>query len=356
MTGGGPVYFSSALLIARMIRGLGCGLPIELWLGDHEEVPRELVAVYEQEGIFLVDATAIVKRFGSLHGKERFYEIKPVAMVFSRFREVLLLDADNFPLRSPMELFASSPYRESGALFWPDFQALDPRSEMWEAVDLKPVKGMMQESGQILVDKVRHWAPLVLALHFNVEHDFYYRKTNGGDKETYHYAWRVLRRPFFMIPHPVASAGSGVTAQDFQGHTMLQHDLQGRPLFLHRNLRKYTSGFKPSSPPADTAGGIPDGERSWITIKQCAGPDPEGCPMLSHYRDGAMVWRDSAVPVTRQWTKTVSFLERIGWDVEAEIWRGFWHLFDSPVYAGYIHDLTVANGPPGEYHVTCKEW
>ena len=36
-------------------------------------------------------------------------------------RQVLLLDADNVPLRDPAPLFASPEYRQAGGLFWPDF-------------------------------------------------------------------------------------------------------------------------------------------------------------------------------------------------------------------------------------------
>ena len=60
--GGGPVYFSSALVVSRLLRGLGCYLPIEIWLGEGEMVPLGLMNDLEREGIFICDATAIIKR------------------------------------------------------------------------------------------------------------------------------------------------------------------------------------------------------------------------------------------------------------------------------------------------------
>ena len=39
--------------------------------------------------------------------------------------------------------------------------------------------------------QAQHWGPLLLVVHMNLEHEYYYPFT-GGDKETFHYAWRAL--------------------------------------------------------------------------------------------------------------------------------------------------------------------
>lgn len=36
-------------------------------------------------------------------------------------RQVLLLDADNQPLRNPEPLFDAEPFRDTGGMFWPDW-------------------------------------------------------------------------------------------------------------------------------------------------------------------------------------------------------------------------------------------
>jgi len=36
-------------------------------------------------------------------------------------RQVLLLDADNQPLRNPEPLFDAEPFRRTGGMFWPDW-------------------------------------------------------------------------------------------------------------------------------------------------------------------------------------------------------------------------------------------
>ena len=46
---------------------------------------------------------------------------KLVAMIFSSFEEVLLLDSDNIPLQDPERLFESEAYAKTGSLLWMDF-------------------------------------------------------------------------------------------------------------------------------------------------------------------------------------------------------------------------------------------
>ena len=76
-----------------------------------------------------VDAFEVAKR----HHVERLggWELKPYAVMHSRFREVLLLDADNVPVRDPSFLFDRPEYRDTGALFWPDIVRLSPDNEIW---------------------------------------------------------------------------------------------------------------------------------------------------------------------------------------------------------------------------------
>ena len=56
------------------------------------------------------------------------FEFKTFVLAYvTTFDQVLMLDADNFPLRSPDDLFtAGSPelgnlFKQHGSLFWPDF-------------------------------------------------------------------------------------------------------------------------------------------------------------------------------------------------------------------------------------------
>ena len=85
------------------------------------------------------------------------------------------------------------------------------------------------ESGQIVVNKERCWAPLSLAFWYNDHSEFFYQYVHG-DKETFHMAWRKLGQEYSIVPYPIQSLTG----------TMCQHDFQGNRLFQHRNLRKWT--------------------------------------------------------------------------------------------------------------------
>jgi len=341
--GGGIVYFSSALVVARTLRALGCYLPVEIWVTAGEAVPDDLSKELEYEGIFICDASDIIAKLKDVRSKDRFYELKPVAMAYSRFRKVLLLDADNIPVRNPEPLWHSDEYLRSGALFWPDFPCLEKSNKMWKLIDKPFSSGMTQESGQILIDKAQHWGPLLLVVHMNLEHEYYYPFT-GGDKETFHYAWRALDASFIMTPTPVGSAGEGSTEEDFQGFTMVQHGLNGEPLFFHRNLKKWTTGFTGRLE-------LQEQERTWVTVKECVAEDPAACFKLVGWKDGLMTMKDKVGAAS---TRTRPMSEAAGWDVEAALMRAFVHLYDSPHYTAYMHSLIMANGPAGSYHVTCK--
>jgi hypothetical protein len=156
-------------------------------------------------------------------------EIKPYAVLFSRFRDVLLLDADNVPVRDPTFLFDCPEYIESGALFWPDYERFKQGDAIWRSCELEVPPEPEFESGQLLVDKLRCWPALRLAMWFNEHSDFYYQHLHG-DKDTFCLAFRRLRTPYHLVPQP---------PEPFPGG-MYQHDFQGRRLFQHRTTSKWT--------------------------------------------------------------------------------------------------------------------
>ena len=224
--GGGAKYFPCAWVAVKMLRHLGCTLPIELWhLGAREMTP-EMRALVAPLGVRCVDALEMRKQ----HPVRRLggWEMKAYALVHTRFAEVLLLDADNVPLRDPSFLFDTPEYREQGAIFWPDFGRLAKHRAIWGLCGLEYRDEPEFESGQIVVDKRRCWHALHLALHLNAHSDFYYRFIHG-DKETFHLAWRRLGQSYAMPSRGIAAL-SGV---------MCQHDFQNNRLFQHRNLDKW---------------------------------------------------------------------------------------------------------------------
>lgn len=226
--GGGVRYFTCAWVCINMLRRLGCRLPIQVWHLGKEEMDEQMKALLVPLDVECVDARKVRRRFPvrRLAG----WELKPYAILYSRFREVLLLDADNVPVVNPEVLFDTPQFRNRGAIFWPDYQPRPRRRSLpvWRSCGLSPPREPEFESGQIVLDKQRCWKALSLCVWFNENSDFYYQLLHG-DKETFHLAFRKLRLNYCLVPKPIHRLDS----------TMCQHDFRGRRIFQHRNLDKW---------------------------------------------------------------------------------------------------------------------
>ncbi len=226
ISGGGVKYFTNAWVCINMLRRSGCALPIQLWFLGKEEVDKEMTSLIKSLEVDCIDATAVRK-----HHPARIlggWGLKPYAILNSSFREVLFLDADNVPMANPEFLFESPEYRQTGAIFWPDYGQLKKTQAIWDNCGLPRPEGPEFESGQIVVDKQRCWNALCLAMWFNENSDFYYQHLYG-DKETFHLAFEKLNQSYSMPAAPV---------HRLEG-TMCQHDFSGNRLFQHRNTDKW---------------------------------------------------------------------------------------------------------------------
>jgi ADP-heptose:LPS heptosyltransferase len=220
--GGGVTYFPALWVCINILRRLGCELPIQVWhLGKSEFSPamEKLLVPFDVE---CVDASLVREKHPArtLGG----WELKPFSILHCGFKEVLLLDADNMPVRNPEYLFESREFQDTGAVFWPDIPRREPPKKVWELCGIKYRRDRNFESGQILVDKEKTWRALCLTMWYNEHSDFFYRQVYG-DKETFHLAFRKTGTPYAMPSRGV---------QQLTG-TMCQHDFQGRRLFQHRN-------------------------------------------------------------------------------------------------------------------------
>lgn len=223
---GGEKYFTGGWVVVHMLRKFGCTLPIEMWhLGDAEmdDRMRELI---EPLGVTTVDALKVRKEHPvrALGG----WECTPFCLLYSQFEEVIFFDADNVPIVDPTFLFDTPQYKETGAIFWPDFNRLKPDRCIWKICNVPYRDECEFESGQIVVDKHRCWDALQLTMHINEYSDFYYKHIHG-DKETFHMAWRMLDQEYSMPTRGI----------DRLKCTMCQHDFDGKRIFQHRNMDKW---------------------------------------------------------------------------------------------------------------------
>uniref|UniRef100_A0AAV1UW23 Uncharacterized protein n=1 Tax=Peronospora matthiolae TaxID=2874970 RepID=A0AAV1UW23_9STRA len=176
------------------------------------------------------------------------FAAKVHAIYNSAFDQVLFLDADNVPVREPAFLFESEEFVRTGAVFWPDYWHpqnsifhLVKDSLLGQMLDMQYVDMFVQESGQLLIDRRRHAAAMVL-VHFYASHtpDLFERlDLVWGDKDLFRFAWIKLNASFSMVQTLAAVAGKLVN-ESFCGMTMAQHDFGGNVLFLHRNANKLT--------------------------------------------------------------------------------------------------------------------
>uniref|UniRef100_H3GWP8 Glycosyltransferase family 71 protein n=1 Tax=Phytophthora ramorum TaxID=164328 RepID=H3GWP8_PHYRM len=245
-----PKLLASAYATIRVLRDVyRCQLPIEIWFRPDEMKPNDGIlqplrhlASHESNITFQEIHDRFAKRFVA----------KVHAIYHSSFDRVLFLDADNVPVRDPTFLFESPEFVKTGAIFWPDFWhpgytifGIHENSLLWEFLDMPYVDMFEQESGQLVVDRRRHAAPLEL-VRFYARHrpNFFSRlRLAWGDKDLFRLAWVKLDVPFHMIQTPPGMAGTIVDSflrSDFCGMTMVQHDADGEVLFMHRNQHKLT--------------------------------------------------------------------------------------------------------------------
>ncbi len=260
---GGPIHLCNAYVCLQFLRTF-TDLPIELFYAGPAEMPE---AVQD----FLHDdfGPITVQDISSCRFREeqpflsirnfRGCQIKPYALLYSSFEEIFYIDVDNIPLQSPVPLFTSEEYMQTGALFWPDltitkstteelFQVFGVTSELLK-------RDLEFESGQIVLDKRRCWKALltVCLANSDVENfrEYCYNHTLG-DKDTFRLAFQFAGQPYHLVQHPPLQVGNHyfiipVPLTDltikiqhdlgsFYATGILQHGLKGLPLFAHKTV------------------------------------------------------------------------------------------------------------------------
>ena len=155
----GGRYSEYAATALGMLREVGSQLPVEVWMKDHTEQNVEWCAELEKEGM----ACRLLEDYMSMAVLPRPYQWKIFTILFSSFKDIIFLDADDMPVKNPDFIFDAQIYRDKGAVLWPDYWkhsgthwlpyilgVTEEASELFQ--DEKSV-----ESGQLIWDKERHW-------------------------------------------------------------------------------------------------------------------------------------------------------------------------------------------------------
>ncbi|KAE8888339.1 hypothetical protein PF005_g6719 [Phytophthora fragariae] len=241
-----PKLLSSVFASISVLRSYNCTLPIELWISQPEVVRtpsmRTTLEMLQQRFANVTVETIIDPTIAG-------FSTKIHAVQHSKFENVLFLDADNVPVRDPTFLFESNEFLEQGAIFWPDFWHpektifnIQRESLLWELVDLPYVDMFEQESGQVLINRKRAALALEVLMFFAYHRPSHFERLvlAHGDKDLFRLAWMKTHTPYYMMPFPPAAAGvvRGTFKKQFCGMTMVQFDVDGNVLFLHRNAKK----------------------------------------------------------------------------------------------------------------------
>ena len=157
------------------------------------------------------------------------WRLKALALTWSSFSKVLLLDADQVPTRDPSEVFNWPEFIRTGAVLWPDVLDIDQQNPIWSLCGLASDGRRSIESGQLLIDKERHWRAVQIALRLNEEaHEVY--KLVYGDKDTFLLGFLIAESDFSFI-----GTGPGIDIN----RCFYQHDFDGQVLFQHRTGAKW---------------------------------------------------------------------------------------------------------------------
>ncbi len=260
---GGHRLLLNAFIALKFIRKHTL-LPVELYYAGPDEMPPQAAKIFlhEFKHLSLKDLSALRQEkpftqlnFSSLSG----VWAKPLVLLHSSFKEALFVDADNMALKDVEPLFTSEEFVDTGALFWPDFLATRTTCPpLMEALELAPMtleRSGEFESGQMLVDKERCWKALWLAGVLNADNHglraFVHAHTMG-DKDTFRLAFLKTQTPYHLVGHEPLPFGNdfiiqpiprtGITFKiqhkmgSFYATGMLQHGLQGDPLFAHKTV------------------------------------------------------------------------------------------------------------------------
>lgn len=248
----GGFHTHNALFAIASIWNSGCHLPIELWHDGDPALSEPWIADAVRAALKDGGGELLLRNFREALPEEhkiKGYQFKTKAVLHSSFSQVLFMDADNVALRNPAELFDTSQFNATGAVFWPDFDVILPQNAMWYVVSRNPAPMFSFESGQMLINRDRHWRAVALADYFNSNGPAFYYGFLHGDKNMWLFAWLVTSSSFHRV-QPLATAGYISTTGAFCGHTILQFQpvppgtTTTRAAFAHRHLLKLSTSTR----------------------------------------------------------------------------------------------------------------
>lgn len=277
---GGNKFSWLTLLSIMNLRATGSKLPVEVLIPKYEEyelsICQNVFPHYNAKCIYLPKLVG-EKVYDEYNFKG--YQYKSLALALSSFENVLLLDADNTPLKDPETVFHATPYTDHGLLLWPDFWKRTTHPYFYDIIGIKiddtkrrdlgyheygkyskllapegtvlfhqlenTIPDPTSESGQVFFSKKTHFKSLILSLYYNTYGPEYYYPllsqgaTGEGDKETFIAAAHALGESYYTVKSHVIPLGRFRNG-DFHGSAMGQFD----PIGDYERFNKYAEETK----------------------------------------------------------------------------------------------------------------
>jgi FkbM family methyltransferase len=232
---GGECLQLNAYVTFRLLRTLGCNLPVRCYYAGAAERSDRFANLIRPLAIDYIDAVSEgfighpIAMGTTYRGHEYHpqwmhgYTLKAWAAAHAPFRHLLWLDADCHFQRTPELLFDSAEYRERGAVFFRE-PANANHPPDWSCLGLKPVPGeeLGWETGCFAVDKLQHNVPLQLAYWFcQTGHEWF--KSSFGDKDCYNGAFHYTRHAYWLAPAPSWRENAAILHDAPDGKRLLWH-------------------------------------------------------------------------------------------------------------------------------------
>lgn len=307
----------------RMLRRTGSTLPVEVFLATPDDYDASVCDhIFPSLNAKCLIFQTIVHAAGTGVALTRF-QYKIMALLFSSFETVLLLDSDAFPLTDPTYLFTSTPLTTHGLILWPDFWYPSESPYFFEIASIHPTPPLnarpATESGELLVHKPQHNTTLLLAAYYNYYGpDLYYPlhsqgAPGQGDKETFGWAAAATNSSFYIVHQPVVALGRSDSSGQFFGSAMAQHDPVADYELHHHRISKTTDDIHPQQQPGEVEdeedGIFPPPQPAPLPTDTSSSPPPTSPsasppPLFIHANfpkfDPAVLFRHPAAAAQRQ--------------------------------------------------------
>jgi alpha 1,2-mannosyltransferase len=341
-----------ALVISlRMLRGTDCTLPVEVFLTPAAQYDAKIceLVITALNGRCILAKNIIFTAGMVDHLVDDQW--KALAVLFSSFDEVLVLDSDTFPTRNPTYLFEQQPFNSTGMILWPDFWYPSESPYFFDIARLGSPPALNTragvEAGQLMISKSKHAKTLALAAYYNYHGPKYYYPllSQGGlghkGKESFLWAATVTntKNSFYLVRQHVLALGHTDSNGDYFGSGMAQQD----------PVEEVKGGFASSSQGRAGFGerfSLPSTNSSNETPLFVRVNTPQFNPtfIFSYGDEGtARPVFDSNGTAVRAWLPEKSAIELFGYDLENALWGEIQYIACewTDMFANWVGDAQV---------------